>query len=173
MYQGALNRGAQLMLLFFASIAMTSFGILEFAFIAALPVIYCYSFFESVNCLFKEEQAKDGDLRIFEAAERIFVKNKGNKKVQKYVGIGLILLGVWVMIERFAFPVIEGLLSRFFYVDLWYYGAFIRNIFVAVLIIVCGVIILKKSGMIEEAADEPEETPVVKLLPESRENEEK
>ncbi|MCG8485504.1 MAG: hypothetical protein MJA31_19515, partial [Clostridia bacterium] len=129
MYLGIMNRGLQLMFAFLLGI----FYVVEFnfgrgIFAALVGVVWFYSFFDY---LFIKRKINNGDI-IFD--EHIYpIKTK---KVEiKYLGIGLVVLGMWLFITA-----ILG------YVEISYEARrLVYDMFIPLLMIGAGVVLLMKN----------------------------
>src|SRR5690554_3093087 len=121
MYLGWMNRGLQLMLSFFLCIflidwlSMSLFGVL-------LPVIWFYSFFDALQI-----QSSDKTTPEETAWPTGWLAEK-----QRWLGIGLIVIGAVALINKTLFPLLAQLLQPY----LSFYT--LRTVFVALLFIAGG-----------------------------------
>ena len=101
MYLGWQQRGLQFMLTFFLMIFLMaqSGGLSLFTFL--LPVIWFYSLFDALQCYEEIPPPREKQL---DSWHWVFQK-------QKWVGIGLIVIGGLLLINKVAFPMLLGFLD--------------------------------------------------------------
>lgn len=146
MYLGYMKKGISVMTLFcgtFALIGMLSFEYL----IAALPIIWFYSFFDTFRLqglLLSDTREKDNWLFMSEGIEGIPGKLSGVfKNGYKGLGAGFIAVGLILLYQLFVSPILSELLEVYNYS--WLYTLVYRmpTVFVAVGIIILGFVLLK------------------------------
>ena len=120
MYLGWMQRGLVFMLSFILAIFLVEWTRLSL-FGLLMPVIWFYSFFDALQCYElppNQEQPKSDWSVLFQN--------------HHWIGIGLILIGVLILINKLAYPVILGMLG---------YGRLemLRISFVALLLIIGGI----------------------------------
>lgn len=133
MFLGYEKRG----LLFMAGFFFTIFfmGWLNLSLLAfILPLIWFYSFFDAYHTL-------NGRIKAEMNLENIMPKIK-----QKYVGLGLIGIGILVMLQNMIYPLIQT------YLD---YGVinYIQTLIVSSIFIIGGIKMLQKKKEVEEVED--------------------
>ncbi|MEA4890124.1 MAG: hypothetical protein VB070_11730 [Clostridiaceae bacterium] len=143
MYLGYMQRGSSLMLLFFGAIFL--FGLMRFDMLLLfLPVIWFYAFFDtwSIRSLTPEERAATPDQAVFcknGQANTIWQNIAGKRHLA--IGAGLILLGIWLLIDTFIRPLLDQISQTL----PWLYNL-IRNLpvlAIGAVIIILGVYLIK------------------------------
>ncbi|MCA0972510.1 hypothetical protein LCM20_18085 [Halobacillus litoralis] len=139
MYMGLQRRGLQLMAGFLLSIYILDVLRLSF-FLFLIPVIWFYSFFDTLQQSNKMEHEELSDVPIVKQ----FVNH------QRWFGIILILLGVFYLVDRIAVPLVDDQLRQVLDINLrYYYDRYFQLIVVSVLFIGGGIKLLtgsKKKG---------------------------
>lgn len=110
MYLGLQNRGLQLMASFLLSIYILDVLHLSI-FLFVIPIIWFFSFFDALQLINRSHDQELEDIPVF--------KHLAN--YQKWLGIGLILLGVFYLIDSTFLPIIADNLREIFNIDVWYY----------------------------------------------------
>ena len=134
MYLGFMKQGITIMSLFFFSIFLADFFRISLLF-AALPVVWCYSFFDTINkaSLTQEEFERLEDKSIFSGVFPDAMKMVSGR--YKWLGAALIILGLFLIIDN----VILNELGRFNLVDRYVAREYIRTIIASGIIIGLGV----------------------------------
>ncbi|WP_371068941.1 hypothetical protein [Sediminibacillus sp. JSM 1682029] len=110
MYLGLQRRGLQLMAAFLLAIYVLDVLHLSI-FLFLIPIIWFFSFFDALQHSSKAEQGEVQDVPI--------VKYLANH--QKWLGIALLLLGIFYIADSILLPVIAEQVRAAFQIDLWYY----------------------------------------------------
>lgn len=115
MYLGLQRRGLQLMAAFLFSIYILDTLRLSL-FLFLIPLIWFYSFFDAL-----QKVSKHGDEELEDIPIVSYLINH-----QKWVGIGLIVLGIYYMFTNIVVPVLGPVMNEAFGVDFnyWYYQYF-------------------------------------------------
>ncbi|MGE5329559.1 MAG: hypothetical protein ACM3KR_08635 [Deltaproteobacteria bacterium] len=96
MYLGLLRQGVQLMVSFFMCFFLTDW-LRTSVFIVLAPVIWFYSFFDSMNKVNSQEAIEDSDVYFFQWLK----SNEGiSKNKAKIIGWGMLILGVYLILDR-------------------------------------------------------------------------
>jgi hypothetical protein len=115
MYLGLQRRGLQLMAAFLFGIYILDILRLT-VFLFLIPLIWFYSFFDALQKVSKhgEEEIEDIPLVSY------FINH------QRWIGIGLIILGMYYMFDNIVIPIIEPSFSQMFGINFhdWYYNYF-------------------------------------------------
>lgn len=142
MYQGFLKRGTSLMLLFFGEICLANMLYIDWL-LCALPVIWCYAFFDSINInsLSDEEfgRLKDGYLFI----EDVNSFNFSMSKFRVPAAVVLIITGSYILLENMLY-ILENVFGMPFRMGIIYrvMDYFPRFVF-SVVIILIGLYLIK------------------------------
>jgi hypothetical protein len=105
MYLNLPKQGVQLMGLFFLTIFLSDW--LHFGFFGVLaPIIWFYSFFDAGNKASSEQPLVDGPLEILKGFTSQDILSKDLNKV---FGYGLIIIGIFAIVERAIFPMLADL----------------------------------------------------------------
>lgn len=145
LYLGLQKRGIQLMAAFLFSIYIVDvmrIGIILFL----VPIIWFYSFFDGLQ---KASMQQEGPIE-----DTPLIKNFINH--QKWIGFGLILLGLYYLMTNIFLPVVEPFLRNIFNVDLHYlFYQYVQTAIICILFIAGGIRLLigKKPKIIEERED--------------------
>lgn len=115
LYLGFQQRGIQLMAAFLISLYVLDVLRLSIFFFL-IPIIWFYSFFDGLQ--------KANLYGVKELEDKPIIKNLKNH--QKWLGIGLIVLGLFFILDRVFIPSVAPKLSSIFNVDIgyWYYEYF-------------------------------------------------
>lgn len=142
MYLGMMRKGAAIMTLFWGIIGISVF--LQMGFICAvLPIIWFYSFFETFNIRWLPPEE-------IERQDQEFSGNWGTKlfssdlkavldKRHTLIGILLILVGGWAILNNFFVPILEEFLNLGDYWIFRYLSYRLPSILVAFAVVVFGV----------------------------------
>lgn len=135
LYLGLQRRGIQLMAAFLFSVYILDVLRLGI-FLFLIPIIWFYSFFDGLQkaSRYGEETVEDVPIIAY------FINH------QKWVGIGLILLGAYYLVMNIVLPVLSPMVARFISIDLqyWIQGYFQTGL-VCVLLIGGGIKLLSGS----------------------------
>ena len=132
MYLGMMKKGAAIMLTFFGLVSIASFLHLEFL-LFLLPVIWFYSFFETLNVKWlSAEQRQELDDKF---CADLLCKTKFSKgwiqtlksKHSLLAGGGLIVIGIYLLFSTLVHPVLRTILD-WYGIDLWLLERLIRSI---------------------------------------------
>lgn len=135
LYLGLQRRGIQLMAVFLFSIYILDILRLGI-FLFLIPIIWFYSFFDAMQKVsrYGEESIEDVPIIAY------FLNH------QKWIGIGLIVVGLYYMAMNIAFPVLSPMLSRFFNLDFQYwFQRYFQTGLVCILLIGGGIKLLSGS----------------------------
>lgn len=135
MYLGMMRRGVQLMALFMLPIMIAGFLRLE-VFLFTLPIIWFYSFFDSMNRLGTPENRVDDDIPVI---KWMFDSKNIPQNKSKLIGYGLIFVGGYLLFDRFFST------SIYYYRFPWHIRQNIQASIFAILFILGGVKLLKGS----------------------------
>lgn len=132
MYLGMMKKGIAIMLGFFGIISIASFLRLEFL-LFLLPIIWFYSFFETLNVKWlSEEQRKEIDdafrldLLFGSVNSQKWLKAM-NGKGAFFGGIGLVLLGIYLLFSNLIRPVVDTIFDTYG-IDPWLFHYIVRSI---------------------------------------------
>jgi hypothetical protein len=135
LYLGLQRRGIQLMAAFLFSIYILDVLRLGI-FLFLIPIIWFYSFFDGL-----QKASKYGDEPMEDTPIIAYLINH-----QKWVGIGLVALGVYYMFTNIFVPALSPILSRFINIDLMYWvERYFQTAVVCVLLIGGGIKLLTGS----------------------------
>ncbi|WP_042455841.1 hypothetical protein [Neobacillus dielmonensis] len=135
LYLGLQRRGIQLMAAFLFSIYILDVLRLGI-FLFLIPIIWFYSFFDALQKISKQGEEPLEDTPIIS----YFINH------QKWVGIGLILMGTYYLVMNILFPAISPMLQRFFNTDIGYWlQSYIQTGVVCLLLIGGGIKLLSGS----------------------------
>ncbi len=109
MYLGLQRRGFQLMAAFILSIYLIDFMRLSL-FMFFIPLIWFFSFFDAMQ---KAADYSEGELKDVPIVT--YFVNK-----QKWIGVGLILLGCYYLFDRILLPEVVPMLSKMLNVDIYH-----------------------------------------------------
>lgn len=143
LYLGYQQRGIQLMAAFLISLYVLDVLRLSIFFFL-IPIIWFYSFFDGLQ--------KSSQYGVKEIEDKPLIKNLMDH--QKWIGIGLIVLGLFFILDRVFIPSIAPKLAEVFNIDFrrWYYEYFQITI-ISLLLIGGGIKLLmgnKKKGEMKE-----------------------
>ncbi|WP_101911539.1 hypothetical protein [Marasmitruncus massiliensis] len=159
MYLGMMKKGIAIMLGFFGIISIASFLNLEFL-LFLLPIIWFYSFFETLNVKWMtEEQRKEIDdafkleLLFGSMSSKKWLKTL-NGKSSLFAGSGLIVIGIYLLFSNLIRPIIDTIFDAYG-IDPWLFHYIIRSIptlIISIAIIVLGIHLVrgKKTPSSEE-----------------------
>lgn len=135
LYLGLQRRGIQLMTAFLFSIYILDalrLGI----FLFLIPIIWFYSFFDGL-----QKASKVGDEPIEDIPVIAYLINH-----QKWVGIGLVVMGLYYMFANIFVPALSPVISRYIDIDLMYWiQGYFQTAIVCVLLIGGGIKLLAGS----------------------------
>ncbi|MCL6571311.1 MAG: hypothetical protein K6T88_06435 [Bacillus sp. (in: Bacteria)] len=141
LYLGLQRRGIQLMAAF-----LFSFYILDILrlgiFLFLIPIIWFYSFFDAMQKVSKYGVEEVEDVPIIS----YFIDH------QKWVGIGLVLMGAYYLVMNLLLPVFSPMLTRLINIDIiyWMQGGYFQTGLVCVLLIGGGIKLLSGSKQKKE-----------------------
>ena len=168
MYLGMMNKGLAIMGTFWGLICIAGFFQLSFLFFF-LPVIWCYSFFDTFNIKWLSLEQRETADRVF--AQRVRASLFGDgiavqtgkmkaiiEKRHLLVGWGLVLLGIYLVLNNFFLPIFETIFEYIGIENIWILRYLTRNIpstVVSVAVILLGVHLVrgKKKLPVEAEAD--------------------
>ncbi|WNF38619.1 hypothetical protein RJD24_09450 [Bacillaceae bacterium IKA-2] len=129
LYLGYQRRGVQLMAAFLLSLYILDVLRLGI-FLFLIPIIWFYSFFDGLQ----KASRHDGDEPVDDVPIISYLVNH-----QRWIGIGLVVFGMYYMLDRVLMPTIAPQLTEFLQVDIrrWYYDYF-QIIVVSILLIAGG-----------------------------------
>lgn len=135
LYIGLQRRGIQLMAAFLFSIYILDVLRLGI-FLFLIPIIWFYSFFDAMQKVSKYGEEEIEDVPIIS-----YLINH-----QKWVGIGLVLMGLYYLLMNVLVPVLSPMLSKWIQVDLMYWiQGYFQTGLVCVLLIGGGIKLLSGS----------------------------
>ncbi|MFL6558961.1 MAG: hypothetical protein ACJ8MO_22935, partial [Bacillus sp. (in: firmicutes)] len=141
LYLGLQRRGIQLMAAFLFSIYILDtlrLGI----FLFLIPIIWFYSFFDAM-----QKVSRYGDEVIEDVPIIAYFLNH-----QKWVGIGLVLMGVYYLVMNILLPAVSPILSRLINIDVMYWvQGYLQTGLVCLLLIGGGIKLLSGSKQKREA----------------------
>ncbi|WP_040205362.1 DUF6677 family protein [Neobacillus jeddahensis] len=141
LYLGLQKRGVQLMAAFLFSIYILDVLRLGI-FLFLIPIIWFYSFFDGM-----QKVSKYGEETIEDVPIISYILNH-----QKWVGIGLVLMGLYYLVMNVVFPVFSPMLSRLINIDVMYWvQGYFQTGLVCVLLIGGGIKLLSGSKQKREA----------------------
>ncbi|UOQ85802.1 hypothetical protein [Gracilibacillus salinarum] len=121
LYLGLQKRGLQLMAVFLFSIYILDVLHLSL-FLFLIPIVWFYSFFDTLQTVNRIEYENVQDVPIF----------KNIKNNQKWIGIGLVVLGLFYLFDHVILPVLGNLLGNHFW---HYYNSYFQVSIVCLLLI--------------------------------------
>ncbi|WP_202080592.1 hypothetical protein [Caldalkalibacillus salinus] len=132
LYLGLMTRGLQFMLLFFGSAFVIHFIRID-ALMVMLPVIWFYSFFDALQARQRVNEGviEDEPLQML----------RFERLNHRWVAYALIVLGVFIMFEKFLVPMTRDIMRIAFDYRLPYYQ--LRDAFIAAIFIFIGTRLLK------------------------------
>lgn len=143
MYLGLQKRGLQLMAAFLLAVYIIDILRLSL-FLFLIPIIWFYSFFDALQkvAMHSEEELEDIPVISY------FVNH------QKWLGIGLLALGLYYMFVNVMIPVLTPILKEFIGIDIeyWYYNFFQVSV-ICILLIGGGLKLLFGSKSRKESRD--------------------
>lgn len=143
LYLGLQRRGIQLMAAFLFSIYILDVLRLGI-FLFLIPIIWFYSFFDGM-----QKVSRYGDESVEDVPIISYFLNH-----QKWVGIGLILLGVYYLLMNVVLPVLSPMISKLTNVDVMYWiQSYFQTGLVCVVLIGGGIKLLSGSKQKREAKD--------------------
>lgn len=111
MYQGYMKRGLSLCALFCAGIALTTiipyFGVL-------LPLVWMYAFFDTFNI--RNLASMNAAMPMDDYVVHTGLLESGKSFIQRrpqLVGIGLVVLGGWMLLNNLVLPYVENFIRQF------------------------------------------------------------
>lgn len=110
LYLGLQKRGIQLMVAFLLSIYILDTLRLSL-FLFLIPVIWFFSFFDALQNLNRFEEEELEDIPVI----KYFVNH------QKWVGIALIILGIYYLLDSVFLPAFADELEKILNINIWYY----------------------------------------------------
>lgn len=115
MYLGLQKRGFQLMAAFLLSIYILDVLRLSL-FLFLIPLIWFFSFFDALQRIAKHEEGEQEDIPIIS-----YLVNH-----QKWLGIGLLLMGLYYLLDSILMPSLSNMLHNAFDIDImhWYHNYF-------------------------------------------------
>lgn len=139
MYLGLMRRGVSLMTFFFGTIALS--GWLNIGlFLFAIPVIWFYAFFDSMNLGSLPYEAlqyrRACDDFIWKPTDLDGLKKRLGGKTQIWIGLGCIALGCYVLFDNLLMPYLHAVFGR----SSWFWDVIngLPTLVVALLIIALG-----------------------------------
>jgi len=129
MYIGLLNRGLQIMILFFGSMFLMDFINLN-AFPFFIPIIWFFNMFDSLQFVAKMRRGE-------EVPDELLVEWSSITTKSKAWGWGLVVIGAYILLERVIFQ-IQPLRTVMSYVFGYQGIDVIRNILIAIILIYIG-----------------------------------
>ncbi|MDW7673684.1 MAG: hypothetical protein SCK28_04020 [Bacillota bacterium] len=144
MYLGLQRQGLQLMTLFFFIIYFSDWlRISMFLFI--VPIIWFYSVFDTLNKASGEEELEDKDMFF---VSWIQGKEDWSIKRHKVLGYGLVFIGVVLILNQVALPVVTRFIG-------WEIGQYLQTGVIAILFILGGIkILLGQKTNLEQVGEE-------------------
>ncbi|SEN45844.1 hypothetical protein SAMN04488134_101130 [Amphibacillus marinus] len=135
MYLGLQKRGLQLMAGFLLSVYILDVLNLGL-FLFIIPIIWFYSFFDALQLANRAEYEQVDDIPII----NYFVNH------QKWIGIGLIALGLFYLFDAIVLPSLSNYFIRIMGINLYYYySQYLQMAVVSLLLIGVGIRLLKGS----------------------------
>lgn len=132
LYLGYQRRGVQLMAAFLFSIYILDILRLG-VFLFLIPIIWCYSFFDGLQKASKNGQEPIEDTPIIS----YFINH------QKWVGIGLILVGLYYLTTNIIIPAVAPFLADVINIDLnYWFDRYFQTAIVSILLIFGGIKLL-------------------------------
>lgn len=111
MYMGMLRKGSALMLAFFGVVFLMGFFNLGFLGVF-LPVLWFYAFFDTFNIRYMTyEEIKHADKEFLNGLSNTDTMQKFLKKKHKWVGIGCIVFGAYILYQEFLAPLVYSVNS--------------------------------------------------------------
>ncbi|KAB8127455.1 hypothetical protein F9U64_17565 [Gracilibacillus oryzae] len=143
MYLGLQKRGLQLMAAFLLSIYILDVLHLTF-FLFVIPIIWFFSFFDALQSANKYEEGSLDDIPIF--------RQLANH--QRWLGLGLILLGCFYLLDSIFMPFIADQFREIYDIYIWhYYDQYFQVTIVCLLLIGSGLRLMigtKKRKQVKE-----------------------
>jgi hypothetical protein len=141
LYLGMQRRGIQLMAAFLFSVYILDVLRLGI-FLFLIPIIWFYSFFDGM-----QKVSRYGDEPVEDIPIISYFLNH-----QKWIGIGLIFLGLYYLVMNIALPVLSSMISKMINVDIMYWvQGYFQTGLVCVLLIGGGIKLLSGSKLKREA----------------------
>ncbi|NRD77720.1 hypothetical protein HPT25_09710 [Bacillus sp. BRMEA1] len=140
LYLGLQRRGIQLMAAFLFSVYILDVLRLGI-FLFLIPIIWFYSFFDGMQKVsrYGEETVEDVPIITY------FLNH------QKWIGIGLILLGLYYLLTNILLPVFSPILSRFIHTDIMYWvQGYLQTGLVCLVLIAGGIKLLSGNKLKKE-----------------------
>ncbi len=137
LYLALFKQGVELMILFFGVISLTfTLEITQLGFL--LPIIWFYSMFDALNKC-SMDYAEDSHLELFQFMDFDNIFSKSNTK---YIGIGLVVLGVLSIING----LLPSVLRMFFAnLDTYLFMKTFRTALLSLILIFAGIKLFKKA----------------------------
>ncbi|QGH34706.1 hypothetical protein GI584_11975 [Gracilibacillus salitolerans] len=131
LYLGLQKRGIQLMASFLFSIYILDVLNLSL-FLFLIPLIWFFSFFDALQLANRFEYEVLEDVPI--------IKYLSN--YQKWIGIGLVLLGLFYLLDAVLMPAFADHLEAYFYIDFWHlYHQYFQVTIISLLLVSVGIIL--------------------------------
>lgn len=156
MYLGMMKKGLAIMTAFFAVVFVGAILYIQ-EICVILPVIWCYSFFDTINMKkYSPEGRIEMDDKFGEDVKVFFDRDWSGvvKRKNTIFGIGFVLLGLYLLFENFIMPLLNRVCD---YIGSYIIYDVIRGIpsfVVAFLIILLGIQMLKGGKIKEQIKDE-------------------
>ena len=149
MCQGFMKRGLSIMSIFFATLLIATMMEMD-EFTLILPVIWFFSFFDSMNSNAMDEHARRTAKAEFLFVDRNFDLNNIFKKFRVVIAVVLILFGAKQLLNMFQDVIIRVFNLEWYYVN--YVGDTIIKAVISVAIIALGLYLIKgkKKEMFED-----------------------
>ncbi|MEF9866013.1 MAG: hypothetical protein RR814_06180 [Oscillospiraceae bacterium] len=150
MYHGYMKRGLSLLTAFCCVVGVS--GILNiWIFGMFIPVIMVYSFFDTFHVAHftQEQRAAEPDEYLFKIDASIKSDFKPFvEKRHKIIGVGVIVLGLYMLYSQLVSPIIYNVISQF---ELYWLGDILRNIptmIIAAALVWLGVVLVRGKGSV-------------------------
>lgn len=145
LYLGLQKRGIQLMAAFLFAIYILDVLRLGI-FLFLIPIIWFYSFFDGMQRASRYGREPIEDTPIISS----FINH------QRWIGIGLILLGLYYLVSSIVLPILSPVLHRMIHIDLsFWFNQYFQTTFLCILLIAGGIKLM--SGSKQRAREEGEE----------------
>jgi hypothetical protein len=142
LYLGLFRRGSQIMAGFLIAVVAINLLRVDLLFVL-LPVIWFISLFDALERMSKLNQGA-------EVGDDSFLQTGGWKPKQRWIGVALVLLGIYMVVDRMLFDYIQPAVSHYFspnvvrqYFDPDILKNQLQTIIVALIIIFVGIKLLK------------------------------
>jgi hypothetical protein len=154
LYLGLFRRGSQIMAGFLIAVVAINLLRVDLLFVL-LPVIWFISLFDALERMTKLNQG-------VEVGDESFLQTGGWKPKQRWTGVALVLLGIYMVVDRMLFDYIQPIVTYYFspnvvrrYFDPYNLKNQLQTIIVALIIIFVGIKLLrggKRNGKAGEGA---------------------